>query len=100
MSGNIRKIFAVEVQQIKSDKHTLASAEKQVSEYRSPALINAGNLAVEDGALNPQVFSDPCGEICKATEHVSVARDQFSFAILNVRQCSKTIDLQFRDKLV
>jgi hypothetical protein len=58
------------------------------------------NLAVEHCTFQAEMFSDPCGEICKATEHVSVARDQFSFAILNVRQYSKTIDLQFKDKLV
>ena len=47
-----------------------------------------------------EMFSNPCGEIRKATEDVSIARDKLAFTILNMCQGAKTIDLQFKDKLV
>ena len=49
------------------------------------------------GGFNLQVFSDPGGEFSESAEDVSVARDQFTFAVLNGSQCAKPVDLQFEE---
>src|SRR5262245_60217891 len=46
------------------------------------------------------MFSDPCCEISKATEDVSVSGDQLSLAGVEIGQRSESVDLQFKDKLV
>jgi hypothetical protein len=56
--------------------------------------------AVENGAFNFEVFSNPCSEIRKATESISVSGDQFSMAGLNVSESTETINLQFKEKLI
>jgi hypothetical protein len=58
------------------------------------------NLAVEYGAFNVQMFSDPCGEIREATEGISISGDQFSLTGFNVSERTKAVNLQFKDKLV
>jgi hypothetical protein len=44
------------------------------------------------------MFSDPSGKIRKATEYVSVSRDQLFLASFDVRECAETVNLQFIDK--
>jgi hypothetical protein len=46
------------------------------------------------------MFSDLRGKVREATECVSVPGDQFTPASFDTRQGSKTIDLQFEDKLI
>jgi hypothetical protein len=45
-------------------------------------------------------FSDPRGEIREAVEGVSISGYQLSLAGLDVRECPKTVDVQFVDKLI
>jgi len=56
-------------------------------------LINAGNLAVENGAFDAKMFSNPCGQIRKATECISISGDQFSPAGFDVCQRTEAINL-------
>jgi hypothetical protein len=100
MSGNIRRSFPVEVQQVKRDEHALTSAEEQIAEDRPSSTIDVRNLTVDYCTFNVKVFTDPRGEIRKATEDVSVSRNQFTFATLDVSERTKAVDLQFKEKLV
>jgi hypothetical protein len=47
-----------------------------------------------------RVFSDPRAKIGKTTEDISISGDQFPLAGINMREGSKAIDLQFKNKLV
>jgi hypothetical protein len=46
------------------------------------------------------VFCDPCGQIGKAVKGVSVSRDQFSLAGLDMSERTKAVDLKFVDELI
>jgi hypothetical protein len=73
----------------------VTTPEKQIKEDRPASIINASNLAVEYGAFNVQMFSDPCGEIREATEGISISGDQFSLTGFNVSERAKAVNLQF-----
>ena len=47
-----------------------------------------------------KVFSDPCGEIRKAAEHISVSGDQFTMAVIDVSESAESVDFQLKDELV
>jgi hypothetical protein len=91
------QIFSVEVEQIECDKDARRFSQEQILEDWPAFSINAGDLPIEHGGFNLQVFSDPGGEFSESTEDVSVARDQFTFAVLNGSQCAKPVDLQFEE---
>ena len=78
------QVFTVEVEQVKRNDDALTTPEQQITEDGSPIIIDAGNLAVEDCAINLKVFNDRCGEIGKTSEGISIARDQLPLAGLNV----------------
>jgi len=80
------QVFAVQIQQVKRDEHTLTTAAKQITEDRSACIIDACNLAIEDGAFHAKMVRDPCREIRKATECISVSVDQFTAASLDIRK--------------
>jgi hypothetical protein len=88
-----KKVFSVEVQQVKRDEHALSATEKQITEHRPACTINAGNLTIEHCAVHAKMFSDPCGKIGKAAEGVSLSGNQFSLAFLDVSERTKSIDL-------
>jgi hypothetical protein len=46
------------------------------------------------------MFSDPSGKVRKATEYVSVSRDQLSSAGFDVEQRTEPVDFQFKDVLI
>jgi hypothetical protein len=65
ISGNVRRSFAVEVQQVECDEDALPAPEKQVTKHGTASLINTGNLTVYDRAFNAKMFGDPCGKVSK-----------------------------------
>jgi hypothetical protein len=67
------QVISIEIDQIERNEHALTAAEQQITEYWPASIINAGNLTVEDGALEGKTFSDPGGEISEATECISVS---------------------------
>jgi len=80
------QIFSVEVEQIECDNDARRFSQEQTLEDWPAFSINAGDLPIEHGGFNLQVFSDPGGEFSESAEDVSVARDQFTFAVLNGSQ--------------
>src|SRR5262245_58885982 len=78
----------------------MTASEYQITEHRTAVTINAGNLTVENGAFDPEIFREPNRQLRKAVEDVSVSRNQFGLAGLNMRQGTETIDLQFEDMIV
>src|SRR5262252_3310427 len=46
------QVFAVEIQQVKSDEDALATAEQQITEHGPARLIPTGNLTIQDGTFN------------------------------------------------
>src|SRR5262245_32536474 len=94
------QVFTVELEQVKRNEDALTTAEKQIAKDGASGFIDAGNLAIENSAFNLEVFSDPFAEICKTAKYVSIPRNQFSLAGLDVSKCAESIDLQFKDKLV
>jgi hypothetical protein len=54
-------------------EHALAPTEQQITKHWPALIINASNLAVENGAFNFEVFSNPCSEIRKAAKRISVS---------------------------
>jgi hypothetical protein len=63
-------------------------------------MIHAGNLAIENSAFDFDVFRDPAGEFHKAAKCVSISGNQFTLAVLQMRQCPEPIDLQFVDEII
>ena len=47
-----------------------------------------------------QVLSDPLREILKVAERVSVARDKFALAVIDISEGTEAVDLQLEDVLV
>src|SRR5262249_18433510 len=94
------QVSSVEIQQVERDEHAVTTTEKQITKDWPAPIIDTGNLAIYDDAFNAEEFGDPCSKIRKATEYVSVPGDQFTMAGFDMRQCPKTVDLQFKDKLV
>jgi len=48
---------------------------------------------IEPGALHLEVLRDPGRQLGEATEHVAVAGDQFTFAVLDVREGAEPVHL-------
>src|SRR5215475_3689634 len=94
------QVFTVEVEQVKRNEDALTTPEQQITEDGSPIIIDAGNLAIKHCTFDAKMFSNRGGEIREATEDVSVSRNQFSLAGLDVSQCAESIDLQFKDVLI
>jgi hypothetical protein len=44
----------------------LTTAEQQITEDGPSSSINTSNLAIQNGAFNAKMFSDPCGQIGSA----------------------------------
>jgi hypothetical protein len=63
------------------------------------AKLNRSSV-IEDCAFHAKVFCDPCGQIGKAVKGVSVSRDQFSLAGLDMSERTKAVDLKFVDELI
>jgi hypothetical protein len=56
--------------------------EKQITEHWPASIIDAGNLTIKNCTLNLKMFGNPCGEISKAVECISVPADEFSVSDL------------------
>jgi hypothetical protein len=103
LSFNQRKraqVLAVQVQQVKRDEDTLPLSENQISKGRSAGFIEAGNLAVENGAFDAKMFGNPSSQLRESPEHISVSRDEFALTGLDVGESAEAIHLQFVDKKV
>jgi hypothetical protein len=84
----------------------LTAAEEQITEHGPAALIDASNLAVEYRTFDAKVFSDLRGQVCRATECVSVSGDQFAATGLHVRKRSvleanaSQLKVRFKNKYI
>jgi len=87
------EILSIQVQQIERDEDARRFSEEKVFEDWPALIINARNLAIEDRGFNLQMFSDPGGEIRKASEDISFPRNQFTLSRFNVCECAETVDL-------
>jgi hypothetical protein len=76
------EILAIQLKKIKREENALPSGEQQVSERWPARFVNAGNLAIQNGAINANVFRDPSGQLGKSVEHVAIARNQFALIVL------------------
>jgi hypothetical protein len=50
---------------IKREENALSFAKQQISKHWPTAVVNAGNLAIKDGAIRLSVFSNPVGKLGK-----------------------------------
>jgi hypothetical protein len=62
--------------------------------------INARNLAVSTAFSMFRCSAIQVASLGETPEYVSIARDQLAFAVLEVSQSAKAIDLQFIEKFV
>jgi hypothetical protein len=61
-------------------------AKKQIAKHWTAAVIDTGNLAIEDGTFNAKMFGNPPSEFCKAAEDISIPGDQFTPVYLDMRE--------------
>jgi len=94
------QIFAVQKQKIKGKEDALTPPKKQIVENRSPVLIHASDLAINNGVLDAQVLADPLSKVREVAECVSVARDKVAAAILDVGERTEAVDFQLEDVVV
>lgn len=87
------QVFTVGIKQIERDEDAWPFAEQQIPKAWSAGLIDAGNLAIEDRALDFQMFGNPGSEFTKTAEDVPVSREQLSASLLNKSERAETIDL-------
>jgi hypothetical protein len=73
---------------------------KNASENPDAGLVEAGDLAIENGAFDSQMFGDPRRQLRESSEDVSISRDQFAFARLDVGERAEAVHLQFVDELI
>ena len=99
MSGNGRKPRPFRNNKSKA-MNTWTAAKQQISKYGVTDLVNAGDLTIEHGALDAEVFGEPCREFCEAAEDVSVSGDQFRTTILKVGEGTEAVDLQLEDVII
>lgn len=71
----------------KGDQNALTTAEQQVSEYGPPTLVNAGDLAIEDGAIDSEMLCDPASEIGDVAKNISISGDQLPLARVEMGKC-------------
>src|SRR5262249_40681151 len=93
-------ILAVQVEQIKRDEDALSLAEEQSAEVRPAGVIEAGDLTIEHGVLDAQVFGEPRREFSAATKDVSIPRNQLASTVCDVSERPEAVDLQFVDEVV
>ena len=94
------QVSAVHEQQIKSNEHALPAAEQKIPKHRPPRFIYTSDLTIEYRAFNSKMLRDPVGEVRKTTKGVSIARNQFAFAVADMCERTKAIDLQFEDVMI
>ena len=94
------EILAVQPEQVEGDEDALAPAKQQIAEVRPAALVQTRDLSIEHGALDAEVFGEPCREFCEAAEDVSVSGDQFRTTILKVGEGTEAVDLQLEDVII
>ena len=78
------------MQYVEREEQALPPPEQQVIEHRTARVIDAGNLAIDDG-LDAQVLADPLRKVCKVAERVAVARDEIALAVLNVDERPESV---------
>jgi len=66
------QVFAVQEEQVEREEHTIPSAEQQVFEHRTARIIDARNLAIEDGILEAKISTGPLCQILEIAERVAV----------------------------
>jgi hypothetical protein len=83
------------VQQIEREEQAFPAPEQQVIEDGPARIVDAGDLAIDDGILDAQVLADPLREVLEVAECVAVAGYEIALAALKIRKGPETIDLQF-----
>jgi hypothetical protein len=65
------------IQQIEHDKNALPPSEKQIPKRQPAIFVQAGNLAIKNGALNAEMIGDPYGKFSKAVKRALRVVDDF-----------------------
>jgi hypothetical protein len=94
------KILSVQVQQVECEEQAFPPPEQQVVEHRPAWVIDAGDLAIDDGILDAQVLADPLREILEIAEGVAIPGNEIALAVLDLGERPETIDLQLEDVIV
>jgi hypothetical protein len=66
------------VQQVECEEHAFTPPEEQVIEHRAARVVDAGDLAVDDGILDSQVPGDPLRQILEVAERVAIAGNEIA----------------------
>ena len=94
------QVFSIQEQQIKCDEHALPPMEEQISKDRTSSFVDTCNFAIQYCAFCAKVLRDPLSKIRESAKGVSISRNQFAIAFIDVGERSETVDLQFEDVMV
>jgi hypothetical protein len=94
------EILSVQIQQIECDEDALPLSEKQIAKRRPARIIEAANFAIEHGAINAEMFSNPRGKLRETMERIPISRNQFPSPVLDVSQRPEAVELQFINEQV
>jgi hypothetical protein len=94
------QVSAVHEQQIKSNEHALPPAEQEIPKYGSSGFIYTCDLTIKHRTFDSKMLGDPVSEVRKSSKCVSISRNQFAFAVADVCERTKAIDLQFEDVMI
>src|SRR2546426_3372826 len=87
------QVLTVQKQQVEGDEDALAPAEQQVTKVgTAPHRRKQSRRRVPH--FQPDIARDPCSQIRKTAERVSVSGNQFTLAVLDVCQRPEAIHLQ------
>jgi hypothetical protein len=78
------QVLAVEKKQVEGEEDAFPSAEQQIVEHGTARVIDAGNLAIDDGILDAQIPADPLRQVFEVAERIPIPRDQIALAVLDV----------------
>jgi hypothetical protein len=86
-----RGALPIQKQQIERDEDPLPFSENQVAKFRPAGVVQAADLAIEDGAINAKMFGDPSSKVRESAENVSISGDQSCrYAYGPTRECRQS----------
>jgi hypothetical protein len=88
--GFLPSAYAVCARYKAKARSAFTPSKKQIIENRSPVLIHASDLAINNGVLDAEVLADPLCQILEVAKSVSVPRDEIALAVLDITRATGT----------
>src|SRR5262249_22575636 len=88
------KILIADEENIESEVQTLPPSKHQIFEPGSAVLITTRNLSVENRTVDANILADRVSQALEPVEDIPIPSNELAFAILDMCQRPKAIDLQ------